>query len=259
MLPETVRNYIHAHQSEAVETLSKLIGFPSVATPQPQDGFPYGKTAADALDFMLEQLSALGIDLTPTMITDMGAATGTAPCRPIWAFSATWTWFRQFRRTGLLIRSPPKSETAASTAEGPLTTKDRLWRSCTPSVPSKLPEFPSGKTSGSCWAATRKTAPPISPIIWRTPPCRRRYLHRTAAIPSSIWKRACSGCGSPNRPQTPSPASPPALRQTRSGGCLCQPLCAVLRHERAGQSNYPERGQTRLQGHCSPCLHTGER
>ena len=49
MLPETVRNYIHAHQSEAVETLSKLIGFPSVATPQPQDGFPYGKPAADAL------------------------------------------------------------------------------------------------------------------------------------------------------------------------------------------------------------------
>lgn len=42
MLPETVRNYIHDHQSEAVETLSKLIGFPSVATPQPQDGFPYG-------------------------------------------------------------------------------------------------------------------------------------------------------------------------------------------------------------------------
>ena len=33
MLPETVRNYIHDHQSEAVETLSKLIGFPSVATP----------------------------------------------------------------------------------------------------------------------------------------------------------------------------------------------------------------------------------
>ena len=64
MLPETVRNYIHAHQSEAVETLSKLIGFPSVATPQPQDGFPYGKTAADALDFMLEQLSALGMTCT---------------------------------------------------------------------------------------------------------------------------------------------------------------------------------------------------
>ena len=39
MLPETVRNYIHDHQSEAVETLSKLIGFPSVATPQPT-GFP---------------------------------------------------------------------------------------------------------------------------------------------------------------------------------------------------------------------------
>ena len=38
MLPETVRNYIHDHQSEAVETLSKLIGFPSVATPQPHAG-----------------------------------------------------------------------------------------------------------------------------------------------------------------------------------------------------------------------------
>ena len=35
MLPETVRNYIHDHQSEAVETLSKLIGFPSRRT-----GFP---------------------------------------------------------------------------------------------------------------------------------------------------------------------------------------------------------------------------
>ena len=64
MLPETVRNYIYDHQSEAVETLSKLIGFPSVATPQPQDGFPYGKPAADALDFMLEQLSALGMTCT---------------------------------------------------------------------------------------------------------------------------------------------------------------------------------------------------
>ena len=64
MLPETVRNYIHDHQSEAVETLYKLIGFPSVATPQPQDGFPYGKPAADALDFMLEQLSALGMICT---------------------------------------------------------------------------------------------------------------------------------------------------------------------------------------------------
>ena len=43
MLPEAVKTYIHTHRQEAVDTLSKLIGFPSVATPQPQDGFPYGK------------------------------------------------------------------------------------------------------------------------------------------------------------------------------------------------------------------------
>ncbi|MFR0950878.1 MAG: hypothetical protein ACLSFT_10295 [Ruminococcus callidus] len=41
MLPEAVKTYIHTHRQEAVDTLSKLIGFPSVATPQPQDGFPY--------------------------------------------------------------------------------------------------------------------------------------------------------------------------------------------------------------------------
>ena len=40
MLPETVKHHIHMHWQEAVDTLSKLIGFPSVATPQPQDGFP---------------------------------------------------------------------------------------------------------------------------------------------------------------------------------------------------------------------------
>ena len=64
MLPEAVKTYIHTHRQEAVDTLSKLIGFPSVATPQPQDGFPYGKPAAEALDFMLEQLSALGMTCT---------------------------------------------------------------------------------------------------------------------------------------------------------------------------------------------------
>ena len=154
MLPETVRNYIHAHQSEAVETLSKLIGFPSVATPQPQDGFPYGKTAADALDFMLEQLSALGMTCT-NYDYHMGAADWDSTLPPHLAFSATWTWFRQFRRTGLLIRSPPKIRNAASTAEGPLTTKDRLWRSCTPpchqscrnSPPEKRP-VPAGLQRG---------------------------------------------------------------------------------------------------------------
>lgn len=64
MLPEAVKTYIHTHRQEAVDTLSKLIGFPSVATPQPQDDFPYGKPAAEALDFMLEQLSALGMTCT---------------------------------------------------------------------------------------------------------------------------------------------------------------------------------------------------
>lgn len=73
MLPETVKHHIHMHRQEAVDTLSKLIGFPSVATPQPQDDFPYGKPAAEALDFMLEQLSAL--DMTCTNYDyHMGAA-----------------------------------------------------------------------------------------------------------------------------------------------------------------------------------------
>ena len=50
MLPEAVCNRIHTNHADAVETLSRLIGFPSVAAPQPQDGYPYGKPAADALD-----------------------------------------------------------------------------------------------------------------------------------------------------------------------------------------------------------------
>ena len=40
MLPEAVCNRIHANQADAVKTLSRLIGFPSVAAPQPQDGYP---------------------------------------------------------------------------------------------------------------------------------------------------------------------------------------------------------------------------
>ena len=61
MLPEAVCNRIHTNHADAVETLSRLIGFPSVAAPQPQDGYPYGKPAADALDFMLHQLEELGM------------------------------------------------------------------------------------------------------------------------------------------------------------------------------------------------------
>ena len=86
MLPEAVKTYIHTHRQEAVDTLSKLIGFPSVATPQPQDGFPYGKPAAEALDFMLEQLSALGMTCT-NYDYHMGAAdwdgTGELDFRPV--------------------------------------------------------------------------------------------------------------------------------------------------------------------------------
>ena len=43
MLPEAVCNRIHTNHADAVETLSRLIGFPSVAAPQPQDGYPYGR------------------------------------------------------------------------------------------------------------------------------------------------------------------------------------------------------------------------
>ena len=64
MLPEAVCNRIHTNHADAVETLSRLIGFPSVAAPQPQDGYPYGKPAADALDFMLHQLEELGMTCT---------------------------------------------------------------------------------------------------------------------------------------------------------------------------------------------------
>ena len=64
MLPEAVCNRIHANHADAVKTLSHLIGFPSVAAPQPQDGYPYGKPAADALDFMLHQLEELGMTCT---------------------------------------------------------------------------------------------------------------------------------------------------------------------------------------------------
>ena len=64
MLPEAVCNRIHTNHADAVETLSRLIGFPSVAAPQPQDGYPYGKPAADALDFMLHQLEELGMKVT---------------------------------------------------------------------------------------------------------------------------------------------------------------------------------------------------
>ena len=64
MLPEAVCNRIHTNHADAVETLPRLIGFPSVAAPQPQDGYPYGKPAADALDFMLHQLEELGMTCT---------------------------------------------------------------------------------------------------------------------------------------------------------------------------------------------------
>lgn len=64
MLPKAVCNRIHTNHADAVETLSRLIGFPSVAAPQPQDGYPYGKPAADALDFMLHQLEELGMTCT---------------------------------------------------------------------------------------------------------------------------------------------------------------------------------------------------
>lgn len=62
MLPESVKNRIHANQDAMLQTLSELIAIPSVATPQPQGSdFPYGKPCADALHYMLQELQQLGM------------------------------------------------------------------------------------------------------------------------------------------------------------------------------------------------------
>lgn len=61
MLPESVKNKIHANQPAMLKTLSKLISIPSVASPQPENGFPYGKPCAEALDMMLDELDQLGM------------------------------------------------------------------------------------------------------------------------------------------------------------------------------------------------------
>lgn len=210
MLPEAVKTYIHTHRQEAVDTLSKLIGFPSVATPQPQDGFPYGKPAAEALDFMLEQLSALGMTCT-NYDYHMGAADWDDTLPPhlgilchldvVPVVQANWTsdpFTAEIRNDRIYGRG-------AIDDKGPAVAV--LYALCA----IKAAGIPLRKTSGSCWAAMRKTALPTSPIIWHMLPCRRRYSRRTAAIRSFIWKRVCSGWSSPSRPQIPLSASPPAL------------------------------------------------
>ena len=62
-LPKQVADQIEANQSEMLETLRTLIAFPSIATAEPEDGYPFGKPCADALRFMLATGNAPGNDM----------------------------------------------------------------------------------------------------------------------------------------------------------------------------------------------------
>lgn len=64
MLPEAIQTYIYQNSDEMLQTLAELIAFPSVATPQSKDGYPYGKSCAQALDYMMRQLHVSGMACT---------------------------------------------------------------------------------------------------------------------------------------------------------------------------------------------------
>lgn len=59
-LPKQVADQIEANQSEMLETLRTLIAFPSIATAELEDGYPFGKPCADALRFMLQKAEQMG-------------------------------------------------------------------------------------------------------------------------------------------------------------------------------------------------------
>ena len=59
-LPKQVADQIEANQSEMLETLRTLIAFPSIATAEPEGGYPFGKPCADALRFMLQKAEQMG-------------------------------------------------------------------------------------------------------------------------------------------------------------------------------------------------------
>ena len=68
-LPKQVADQIEANQSEMLETLRTLIAFPSIATAEPEDGYPFGKPCADALRFMLQKAEQMGFSAQNLMIT----------------------------------------------------------------------------------------------------------------------------------------------------------------------------------------------
>ena len=213
MLPEAVKTYIHTHRQEAVDTLSKLIGFPSVATPQPQDDFPYGKPAAEALDFMLEQLSALGMTCT-NYDYHMGAADWDDTLPPhlgilchldvVPAVQANWTsdpFTAEIRNDRIYGRG-------AIDDKGPAVAVLYALRAI------KAAGIPLRKNVRFLLGCNEENGSTDLAFTWHMLPCRRRYSRRTAAIRSFIWKRACSGWSSPSRPQIPLSVSPPALLPT---------------------------------------------
>lgn len=61
MLLHEIQMRICANLPQMLDTLKTLIAFPSVASPRPESGYPYGKPCADALHFMLSELEQLGL------------------------------------------------------------------------------------------------------------------------------------------------------------------------------------------------------
>lgn len=60
-MSQTLLNQIiEENKAEMLETLRKLIAFPSVATPEPEGGYPYGTACAQALDLVLEKAGEMG-------------------------------------------------------------------------------------------------------------------------------------------------------------------------------------------------------
>lgn len=64
MLPELVKQKIEENKSAMLDTLQTLIGIPSVATAEPENGTPYGTNCAKALDFMLQTAESFGLHTT---------------------------------------------------------------------------------------------------------------------------------------------------------------------------------------------------
>lgn len=58
---QSVFETIEKHRADMVQTLSELIAIPSVANSSATDGFPYGAACAQALDYMLNALSDIGM------------------------------------------------------------------------------------------------------------------------------------------------------------------------------------------------------